>query len=112
MVPDKIENYVVTPPAVVEILLSEIRLRIIDDPVCADRSNHLHIPGAADADDVSAERFRDLHREGTYASSCTVNQDLLPGPNVPLVAETLQRGQARYPHRSCLLKAYVVGLHD
>jgi hypothetical protein len=112
MVPDEVENYVVTPPAIVEILLSKVRLRIIDDPVCADRSDHLQIPGATDVGDLGIERLRNLHGERAYASGRAVNQDSLPRLNVALVAKTLQCGQARYPHRSCLLKGYVGGLDD
>jgi hypothetical protein len=56
----------------------EILLRVINDPIRADGSNHLHILRTAYADHIRAERSGDLHSERAHASRRTVNQGLLP----------------------------------
>jgi hypothetical protein len=58
--------------------------------VCADRSDHVHIPRAAHTGHVRAERFGDLHGERTHASRRTVDQDYLPWLNPSFVAKALQ----------------------
>src|ERR1019366_4863023 len=98
MVPNTVENEVVTLPA-----LSEIFLGVINDPICAEGSDHVHIPRTAYAGHICAERLGDLHRERTHASGRTVNQDPLPRLDLSLVAETLQCGECRDRHRSRLL---------
>ena len=78
----------------------EILVGVINDAICADGSHHIHIPGTAYAGYICAERFSDLHRERTHAACRSVNQEFLPGLNVPFVAESLQCGQRRHRHRS------------
>src|SRR6266550_5117172 len=112
MVPNAVENQVVTLPTFGEILLD-----IINDTICADGSHHLHISRAAYAGHIRAERLGDLHRERTHASRRTVNQDLVLRLNLSLVAQaaqtkTLQCGECRNRHRSRLLKRHVIGLQD
>src|SRR5712691_930405 len=107
MVPNAVENHVITLPTFGEILLG-----VIDDPICADGSDHVHIPRTAYAGHICAEPLGDLHSERTHASRRTVNQDLLPRLNLSLVAKTLQCGECRHRCRSRLLKRHVIWLRD
>jgi hypothetical protein len=84
MIPGGVENEVVTPPAP-----GEIFSRVIDDMIRADRPDHVHIPRAAHAGYVCAERLRDLDSERADASGRTVDQYLLPRLNVPFVSKRL-----------------------
>src|SRR6266542_6764933 len=102
MVWNVVENYVVTFRTFREILF-----RIIDDVICAERSNQIDIPCAAYAGHICTERFRDLHGERADASGRTVNQDLLPGLNFSFVAEGLQCRDSSYIDRSRFLKRQV-----
>src|SRR5882724_10088941 len=107
MVPNAVENQVVTP-----VTLGEILLSLISDLIRADGSDHFHIPRTAYAGDFRAERLSDLHSEGTDASRRTVNQGLLSRLDVPVVAKTLQCGESRYRYGGCLLEGHVIRLHD
>ena len=84
MVPHQVENQVVTLPAPGEVLLG-----VINDVICADGADHLHISRTAYAGHISAERLGDLYTERTDTSRRAVNQDLLPRMNLSLVAKTL-----------------------
>src|SRR5437879_12832228 len=106
MVPNAVENHILTLPTFGEILLGVILLCVIllcvillcvillcvillcviNDVICADGSHHLHISRAAYAGHIRAERLGDLHRERTHASRRTVNQDLVLPLNLSLVA--------------------------
>ena|SRR5205085_1727360 len=81
MVPNAVENQIITLPRFGEILLG-----VINDVICADGSDHVHIPRTAYAGDFCAERFGNLHSERTHASRRTVDQDLLSRLNLSLVA--------------------------
>jgi hypothetical protein len=83
-----LEHEVVALPA-----LDEVLLAVGDDVVCAERSDHVHVPRAAHAGHLSAEGPRDLHGEGPDASRRTDDQDLVPGLDASVVAQTLQGGQ-------------------
>src|ERR1700721_1654011 len=107
MIPDSVEKKVITSPAPGEILLG-----IVNDPIYADGSNHVHISCTAHAGHICAERLGDLHSERTHASRCTIDQDLLPRLNLSLVAKTLQSGECRNRYTSRLLKRHVVRFHD
>jgi hypothetical protein len=74
MLPNAVEEQVVTLPA-----LGEILSRVIDDPMGADGSDHVHIPRTAHAGHVCAERLGDLHSERTHPSRRAVDQDHLTG---------------------------------
>src|ERR1700676_3431210 len=102
-----VENQVITLPAPGEILLG-----VVDDLICADRSNHVHVPCTAYASHICAERPGDLHSERTHASRRAVHQDLLPAPDLSLVAKTLQCGECRDRYGSCLLERHVIRFHD
>src|SRR5713101_5164859 len=107
MIPNGVENEIVTLSTFGEILLG-----VINDPICADGSDHVHIPRTAHAGHICAKRLGDLHSERTHTSSRTVNQDLLARLNLSLVAKTLQCGECRYRCRSRLLKRHVIWLDD
>src|ERR1700732_4500199 len=106
MIPYGVEKKVVTLPTRGEILLG-----VVNDPICADGSNHVHIPGTAYAGHIRAERLGDLHGERTHASRCTIDEDHLPRPNPSLIAKTLQSGESRNRCTSRLLKRYVIRFH-
>src|SRR5215472_4242128 len=106
MVPNGIQNHVVTLRASCEILL-----RVINDPLCADGSDHPDVPCSAYTGNLRAERFRDLYCKGTNSSRRTVNQNRLARLDPPLVAQPLQCGQCRNRHRSRFLKRDVLRIH-
>src|SRR5436309_10358483 len=102
MVWNIVENYIVTL-----IALGEVFFGVINDVICAERSNQIDIPRAAHAGHICTERFRDLHGERADASRRTVNQDLLPRLNFSLVSKRLQRRDSSYIDRSRFLKREV-----
>src|SRR5437868_3807816 len=106
MVPNAVENHVITLPT-----LGEILLGVIDHVICADRSDHVHISRTAYASNICAERLGDLHSERTHTSRRTINQDLLPPLNLSLVAKTLQCGKCGHRYGSCLLERDIIRLH-
>jgi hypothetical protein len=77
MIPYGVEKKLVTLPTRGEIFLS-----VVNDPICADGSNHVHIPGTAYAGHIRAERLGDLHGERTHASRCTIDANLHLGSRV------------------------------
>src|SRR5439155_5667 len=99
MVRNIVENHVVAFST-----FSEILFRVINHVIRAERSDKINISGAANASNIGAESFRDLHRECAHASRRAVNQDLLTRLDFSFVAKSLQRRDARYVYRSCLLK--------
>src|SRR5919204_641452 len=86
--------YVVEDEVVPLALLREVLAGVVDDVVGADRADQVHVPRAAHAGHVRSERLRKLHREGTDAARRTVDQDLLPGSHLALVAKRLQGDEA------------------
>jgi hypothetical protein len=106
MVRNEIENQVVASSAPGEILL-----RMINDPIGPEGSDHFHISGTAHAGHVCAERLGDLHGERSYAPGGAVDQDVLPRLHVPLIAKTLQGGEGRDWYRRRFLKRHVGWLH-
>src|SRR6266542_1510019 len=99
MVRNVVENHVVTFATFGEILFS-----VINHVIRAEGSDHIQVPGTAYAGHTCAERLRDLHRERTHTSRCSIDQDVLPWLNFSLVAKSLQRRDACDIDRSCLLK--------
>ena len=87
MVPHIVEDEIVTLPTLREVLLG-----VVNNVVCADRSNHVHIPRAANAGHLRAERLGNLHGERAHASRRTVDQDLLPWLHLPRIAKTVKGG--------------------
>src|SRR5712671_4453679 len=90
----------------------EILSGVINDVICADGSDHLNVPRTAHARNVRAERFGDLHSEGTHAARGAVDQDLLPRLNFSFVAKTLQGSESRQGYRSRFRKRSVIRLHE
>jgi hypothetical protein len=76
--------------------LGEILFGVIDDVVCANRSDHVYIPRATHTGDVRAEGLGDLHGKRSNATRRTVDQDLLPRLNPSFVAKALQGGESRH----------------
>src|ERR1700674_607525 len=107
MVPDAVDKQVVASATIGEVFLD-----VINDPICADGSDHVNIPRTTYGGHMRAERPRDLHSEGAHSSRRTVNQDILPRPDVPLVAKTLQGAQCRSRYGGRFLKRRVTGLRD
>src|SRR5437773_4391436 len=103
----EVENEVVTLRAFGEILLG-----VINDAIGADGAHHLHFPRTAYAGHICAEELGDLYSERAHASPGSVDQDLLPRPNLSLVAKALQCREPRHRYRSRLLKRHVIGLRD
>src|SRR5580704_2611975 len=103
MVPNAVENQIITLPAFGEILLG-----IVNDPIRADGSDHVHILRTAYTDHMCAEPLSYLHSERTHASRCAVNQHLLPGLNLSLIAKPLQCRKCRDTYRSRLLKRHII----
>jgi hypothetical protein len=104
MVSNTVEDQVITLPA-----LGEILLGIVNDPIRADGSDHVHIPTAAHAGYICAEPLGNLHSERTHASRRTVDQHPLPRLNASAVAKTLQCCECRDTYGSRLLERNVVG---
>src|SRR3972149_721975 len=107
MVPCHVEYQVAPVP-----ISDEILPGVIDDPVCADRSDHVHVPRAAHTRHVRPERLGDLHGKRTHTSRRTVDQDLLPRPNPSFVTQALQGGGCRHWYRGSLLERQVGWLPD
>ena len=84
---------VVEDQVVALITAGEVLLRVVDDVVCADRSDQVHLRRAAHAGHFCAERLGDLHRERADASPRAVDQDLLAGLDLALIAKTPQGGE-------------------
>src|SRR2546425_6920836 len=107
MVPSHVEDQVVTVPISREVLPG-----VIDDPVCSDRADHVHVLRTAHGGHLRSERLGDLNGECAYASRRTVDQDFLPGPNVSFVTQTLHGGASRHRYRGRLLERQVGWLPD
>src|SRR5918997_5403903 len=91
MGPRQLEDEIVVLPTSGEVLLG-----VVDDVICAERSDQLYVPRAAHAGHLGVEGLGDLYGQGPYASRRTDDQDLVPRLDPPVVAQTLQgsrRGQ-------------------
>src|SRR5215213_3430012 len=105
MVRHEIKNHVVLFP-----VAGEIFLRVINDSVCADGPDHLHIPRTANAGNLGPKRLRDLYSKRTHTSGGAIDQDLLTRLKLCLVAKSLQRGECSHWHRSSLLERHLARL--
>ena len=56
----------------------------------------VQIPRAAHGGDFGPERLGNLHRKRTHTTRRTIDQNLLPGLDLSLVAKTLQGGDCRH----------------
>lgn len=99
MVRHDVEDEVVALPT-----LGEVFLGVIDDVVCAERADHVNIPRATHPRHFRAERLGNLHRERTYATRRTVDQDSLARLHVSLVAQGLESHTRGHGNGRDLLK--------
>src|ERR1035437_9866334 len=107
MVPHVVEDEVVAL-----LTLSEVLMGVVDDMVGTDGADHVDVPRAANGCHFGAEGLGDLHGERPDASGRAVDQDLLTGLDLPLIAQQLQGGGCRYPDGRGLLKREVGRLGD
>ena len=87
--------------------VGEVLLGVVDDPVCADRSDHVQFRRAVHAGHVRSVRLGKLRGERTHSTSRTVDQDLLPRPHLPLTAKTLEGDESEGGHGRGLCKRKV-----
>jgi hypothetical protein len=92
--------------------LGEVLAGVVDDVVGADRPDQVQVPGAAHAGHVRSEVLRELDGEGAHAARRADDQDLLPWPYPPLVAQALQGGQPGQRHGRRLLEGQVGGFQS
>src|ERR1700730_3762076 len=76
-----VKNEVVTLPGP-----REVDFRVVDDMVGSDRSDQVHVSRAADAGHFRSQRLRNLYREATDAARGSVDQHLLPGLDLSVIA--------------------------
>ena len=82
-------------------------LRVVDDVVGAERARLLDVPRAAHRRHLGAERLRDLDGKRADAAGGAVNEHVLSGLHLPVVAEPLQRRERRDRHGGRLLEREV-----
>ena len=107
VVPDVVQDEVVARPS-----LGEVLAGVVDDVVGTDGPDHVHVLRAAHAGDLGAERLGDLDGERSDAARGAVDQDLLPGLDLALVAQELQGGRGRHADGRRLLEGEVGRLLD
>src|SRR5262249_31405593 len=56
---------------------SEILLCVINNPICANRTQHAQLLCTVYSSDFSPQRLGHLHSKCTNTSTCTINQNLL-----------------------------------
>src|SRR5262245_41093545 len=98
MVANVIEDHVVTL-----VVLGEILFRVIDEVIRADGSHEIDIPCAANSRYLPTKEFGDLHGKCSYTSGRAVNQHPLPGLNLSLISQPLQRSEGGNRQRSGLV---------
>src|SRR6266511_2346694 len=89
MVPREVDDDVVALAGPGEVLL-----RVVDDRVRADRPERVQLPGGIHTGHVRSVCLGELHREGPYGPSGTVDQDPLSRPDSPLIANALHRDRS------------------
>ena len=82
MVPRDVEDEVVALAAPGEVLL-----RVVDDPVRADRPEHVELPGAVHGGHVRSVRLGELHGDGPHTPTRAVDQDRLSRLDPSLIAD-------------------------
>jgi hypothetical protein len=70
--------------------LGKIFFGVVNDVVCADRARHLQIPRAAHGSHFRSKRLGNLYRKRPHPARRPVDQNLLPGLNMPMIAQALQ----------------------
>ena len=100
MVAHVVEDEVVSRPT-----SGEVFLGVVDDVVGPDRADHLHVLRAADAGHLGTERLGDLHGVRADTTGCPIDQDLLSGLDLAVVAKKLEGGSRGYADSCGLLEA-------
>ena len=90
----------------------EVLAGVVDDVVGADGADQLHVPGAGHAGDLGTERLGDLHGERAHAARRPVDQDLLSGLDLAVVAKELEGGRGGDADGRRLLEREVGRLPD
>jgi hypothetical protein len=85
LAPRQLEDEIVALPT-----LGEVLVGVVDDVVCADRSDHVHVPRAAHAGHFGAEGLGNLHGERPNPSRRADDQDLVPRLDPSVIAQTLE----------------------
>ena len=98
----RVENEIVVARAVAEILAGAV-----DHVIGAIPADQVDLRRAANARHLGAERLGELHRERAHATTRADDQHLLPRQHPALVAQTLERRDARDRHRRRLLEGEV-----
>src|SRR5215204_6238381 len=89
------------------IALGEVLAGVVDDMIRPDRSDHLHLLGAANAGYVRSERLGDLHSVGPHSSRGTDDKHFLPWLYLSLIAQGLQGGRPHDGYHRRLLEGEV-----
>jgi hypothetical protein len=105
MVSRDIEDEIVTLAT-----LGEVLLGVIDDLVCAERTDHVQFPRAVQAGHVRSERLGKLHGEATHTATRAIDQDPLSWPYPSLIAKTLEGDECGGGYGRGLFKREVVRL--
>ena len=100
MVANEIEDHVVLVVAAREILKG-----VIDGAIRADGLHKCHVTRAADASEMCAEPFTNLHGKRADATRCPNDEHALSGLHTATVPKPLQSRDARDRSRSRLFKA-------
>ena len=77
---------------------------VVDDVVCAERPDHLHVPVAALAGHLGVEGPGDLHGEVSHTSRGSDDQNLLPWRDPSVITQPLQGRRGGQGHGSSLLE--------
>ena len=102
LAPRDIEDHVAATAASGEVLAG-----VVDHVISTERSRLLDVPRAADSGYLRSERLGNLHGECANASRGAVDEDLLSGLKLPVVAQALQGREARHGNGCRLLEGQV-----
>src|SRR5450759_110848 len=95
---ERVTRHVVEDQIVARLAVREVLPGVVDDMVRSDRSDGVQVPRAAHAGHFRPEDLGDLHCEGSHAPRRTVDQDLLPGLHLAVIAKRLHSGPVSYTH--------------
>src|SRR5260370_30370459 len=95
MVSHVVEDEVVALPT-----LGEVLVGVVDDMVCTDGADHVHVLRTADTGHLGAVGLGDLHRERSNASRGTIDQDLPAWLDLCLIASCAIAFMVRPPEMS------------
>ena len=87
----------------------EVVDRVVDDVVCAECSDGIHLRGAAHTGDLGAEDLGDLHGEASDAARRADDEHRLSGLHSAVVAHGLEGGESGYGDGGRLVEGEVGG---